>query len=179
MPGLVTHEGHACLGGEVNEWLSADAHRRAHDRAAGEAPGRFARVVIGDWFCAVFPGVEALAGDEELAGLRLDAALPYLFLACVEGKGPRGWPGVTFSLEGRGRQDTPPASLPAGDASHSSSETPRPGRRLWPWRFAYERRSPPPRPAVSPTSTPASSSTTQANTSLATSTSATCTSAGP
>ena len=43
MPGLVTHEGHACLGGEVNEWLSADVHRRAHDRAAGEAPGRAAR----------------------------------------------------------------------------------------------------------------------------------------
>ena len=43
MPGLVTYEGHAFLGGEVNEWLSADVHRRAHDRAAGEAPGRAAR----------------------------------------------------------------------------------------------------------------------------------------
>lgn len=88
MPGLVTHEGHAFLGGEVNEWLSADVHRRAHDRAAGEAPGRAARAVVGDWFCTVFPGVEALAGDEELAGLRLDAALSYLFLACVEVRVP-------------------------------------------------------------------------------------------
>jgi hypothetical protein len=41
MPGLVTHEGHACLGGEVNEWLSADVHRRAHDRAAGGARYEF------------------------------------------------------------------------------------------------------------------------------------------
>ena len=103
-PGSVTHEGHPCFGGEVNEGLSADVYRRARDRAAGEAPRCLARVVVGDWFCAVFPDVEALAGDRELAGLRLDPALSYLFLACVQGQGALGWHGVAVALEG-GRDD--------------------------------------------------------------------------
>jgi len=75
----VPHEGHARFGGEVNERLPANVHRRAHDRPAGEGPGRLNWVVIGDWFRAIFADVEAFAGDGELARLGLDAPFPTSF----------------------------------------------------------------------------------------------------
>ena len=53
------------------------------DRAAGEPPWCLAGVVVGNRFGAVFPDVEPLAGDGELAGLGLDAALPGLLVGTV------------------------------------------------------------------------------------------------
>jgi hypothetical protein len=79
----------------------------------GESPGRVARVVVGDRFRAVFPDVEALAGDGELARLRLGTALAYLFLACVQGEGALGRHRVAGAVEG-GRDDHVPSGQQLG-----------------------------------------------------------------
>ena len=60
---------------QVDVRLAADVDGDALDRAAGEAPGRVARVVVGHRLAAVAPDAQALAGDRELARLGLDAAL--------------------------------------------------------------------------------------------------------
>src|SRR5277367_1598982 len=102
--GSVTHEGHARLGSQVGEGLAADVDRRALDRAAGEGPGRLARVVVGDRLGAVLADVEPLPGDGELAWLGLDATPPDFPFACMQGQGALGWHRVALALEG-GRDD--------------------------------------------------------------------------
>src|SRR4051794_33369652 len=60
---------------EVDVGLAADVDRDAVDRAADERVRRFARVVVGDRVAAVAPDAQPVAGDRELARLRLDASL--------------------------------------------------------------------------------------------------------
>ena len=60
---------------EVEVGIAADVDGDAFDGAASEGVRVRARVVVGDWFCTVFPDVEALAGDEHrlylFEGLRM------------------------------------------------------------------------------------------------------------
>ncbi|MDT2008083.1 hypothetical protein FXW78_34220 [Rhodococcus opacus] len=60
---------------EVDVGFTADVDGHPVQGAAGERPGRGAGVVVGDGFPGVAAGGETLAGDAELAGLRLDPAL--------------------------------------------------------------------------------------------------------
>src|SRR6185312_1325681 len=72
----VTHEGHAHLGGQVDERLAADVDRRPVDRAAGKWPGGLSRVVGGHRLAGVPADREPFPGDGELARLGPDPALP-------------------------------------------------------------------------------------------------------
>src|SRR3954447_4684525 len=69
---------------EVDVGLAADVDRHAVDRAADERVRRFARVAVGDGVAAVAPDAQPVAGDRELARLRLDAPLADLHLAVEE-----------------------------------------------------------------------------------------------
>ena len=60
--------------------------------------GCVARVVLGDAGAAVAPDAEALAGDHELAGLGLDAALADLGLAVPEREHPGGDAGRVLAV---------------------------------------------------------------------------------
>src|SRR2546423_1376206 len=72
----VAHEGHAHLGGQVDERLTADVDHRPADRAPGEGPRSLARVVRGHRLAGVLADVQPLPGDGELTGLGPDPALP-------------------------------------------------------------------------------------------------------
>ena len=74
--------------------------------AAGEPPGRLARVVLGDRFAAVAAHGQPLAGQGEEAGLGPDLALADLAVAVVERqRAARGARGVLGRLGEAGRQD--------------------------------------------------------------------------
>ena len=73
---LVSCVGGSCLHRQVDERCSADVDEASWIVPPTNGPRGLARVVVGDGLGAFLADVEPLAGDRELAGLRLDPRLP-------------------------------------------------------------------------------------------------------
>src|SRR5207237_4235490 len=81
---LLAHQHRLSLALEVDVLLAADVDGHASQGAPCEAPGLGTRVVAGDARAAVAADAQALAGDHELAGLRLGIALAVPFVVVRE-----------------------------------------------------------------------------------------------
>jgi hypothetical protein len=75
---LLAHEHQCGFPFQVQVRLAADVYRNPVDRAAGEAVGRLARIVVGDGLAGVPADVQAGAGDGERAVSR-HARSPLVF----------------------------------------------------------------------------------------------------
>src|SRR5690349_14436069 len=87
---LLPREHRLCLALEVKVRFAAHIDRDAVDRPAGEPMGRLAGVVLGDRHAAVATDAEALTGQLEVSGLRLDPPLPDLLIALIQRRDPGG-----------------------------------------------------------------------------------------